>query len=224
MTDTETSDTATLEALREAFAGTTMTRPVQTIVAAGQRRQRRARVRTTALAATLALAVGVPVLSVELSSPPSPATGNIGPNVTSLGLQPAAFVVRAQPDGTVTVTWTKQGYFADPNGLQAALRNAGFPVLVKVGEFCRGPNDDGQLDPSGQGAGVTSVMRPSKDADGNIVFAFVPSALKPGTELFIGYLSPAQLAVTHGLPGSVERIVPTGTALTCTTQAPPAHS
>ena len=39
-------------------------------------------------------------------------------------------------------------------------------------------------------------------------------------ELFIGYLSPAQLAVTQGQPGSVERLVPTGVPLTCTTQAP----
>ena len=42
-----------------------------------------------------------------------------------------------------------------------------------------------------------------------------------GKQLFIGYLSPAQLAVTHGQPGSVERLVSTGVPLTCTTQAPP---
>ena len=42
-----------------------------------------------------------------------------------------------------------------------------------------------------------------------------------GEELFIGYLSPSQLAVTHGRPGSIERLVPTGVPLTCTTQAAP---
>ena len=61
----------------------------------------------------------------------------------------AAYTVESQSDGTVTVTWTKQAYTADPSGLQAALQAAGFPVLVKVGEFCKGPNDDGYLDPSG---------------------------------------------------------------------------
>jgi hypothetical protein len=30
-----------------------------------------------------------------------------------------------------------------------------------------------------------------------------------GEELFIGYLSPAQVAITQGRPGSVERLVPT---------------
>ncbi len=51
----------------------------------------------------------------------------------------AAYTVESQPNGSVTVTWTKQGYFQDPSGLQAALQKAGFPVLVKVGEFCKGP-------------------------------------------------------------------------------------
>jgi hypothetical protein len=44
-----------------------------------------------------------------------------------------------------------------------------------------------------------------------------------GQQLFIGYLSPAQLAAVHGNPGSVERLVPTGVPLTCDTQAPPEH-
>ncbi len=42
-----------------------------------------------------------------------------------------------------------------------------------------------------------------------------------GKELFIGYLTPSQLALTHGNPGSVERLVSTGVPLTCTTQPPP---
>jgi hypothetical protein len=47
--------------------------------------------------------------------------------------------------------------------------------------------------------------------------------MPPGTQLFIGYLTPAQLAAVGGNPGSVERLVPTGTPLTCTTEPPPAH-
>jgi hypothetical protein len=65
-------------------------------------------------------------------------------------------------------------------------------------------------------------MRPGNDSDGNVAFTFVPGAMPAGMELFIGYLSPAQLAITDGRPGSVERLVSTGTALSCTTQAPPA--
>jgi hypothetical protein len=132
-----------------------------------------------------------------------------------------AFVVRTASDGTVTLTWNKSDYFASSAGLEAALRQAGFPVLVKRGEFCRGPNDDGTLDPSGVGAGVTEVMRPGTSSTGAVQFSFVPSALRPHTELFIGYLSPAQLATTQGNPGSVERIVPTDVPLVCTTEAPP---
>ena len=66
-------------------------------------------------------------------------------------------------------------------------------------------------------------MKGEQRAGGTVVFIFTPSAMPAGKELFIGYLSPSQLAVTHGQPGSVERLVPTGVPLTCTTQAPPPH-
>ena len=68
------------------------------------------------------------------------------------------------------------------------------------------------------------VMKGEDQPDGTVVFIFTPSAMPAGDELFIGNLSPAQLAVTHGQPGSVERLVPTGVPLTCTTQAPLPHS
>ncbi len=137
-------------------------------------------------------------------------------------LRTLAYTIDTQTDGTVEVRWTKQHYIDDPQGLEAALRQAGFPVLIKVGEFCQGPDDDGYLDPAGQGAGVDQVMRPGNDSDGNVAFTFVPAAMPAGMELFIGYLSPAQVAITDGRPGSVERLVPIGTALICTTEAPPA--
>ncbi len=92
---------------------------------------------------------------------------------------------------------------------------------MKVGVFCRGPNDDGYLDPSGQGRGVQKVVAPSENNDGDVLFTFDPKAMPADTELFIGYLSPAQLAVTQGNPGSVERLVPADTQLVCTDQAPP---
>jgi RNA polymerase sigma-70 factor (ECF subfamily) len=57
-----------------------------------------------------------------------------------------------------------------------------------------------------------------------LTVAEAAAAMPAGEELFIGYLSPAQLAITHGQPGSVERLVPTGVPLACTTQAPAPHS
>ena len=36
----------------------------------------------------------------------------------------------------------------------------------------------------------------------------------------LNYLSPAQFAITHGRPGSIERLVPIGVPLTCTAKLP----
>ncbi len=123
-------------------------------------------------------------------------------------------------DGTIHVTWDKKQYVQDHAGLQHALRAAGFPVLIRQGTFCKGPNDNGHLNPSGVGPGVSQVMKGER-RDHTVVFVFTPSAMPAGKQLFIGYLTPSQLAITHGDPGSVERLVPTAGPLTCTTQAPP---
>ena len=121
------------------------------------------------------------------------------------------------------MTWNKNQY-QDSAGLQQALRAAGFPVLIREGVFCMGPHDNGYLDPSGVGPGVGQVMQGEQEADGSVVFVFTPSAMPHGDELFIGYLSASQLAVTHGRPGSVERLVPTNAPLACSTQPPPANT
>jgi len=173
----------------------------------------------TAVAAATGLALGVPALSHPSAAPPA----KLGTRAGSVHIRTAAFTVDRYTDGTVHVTWDKSQYFQDHAGLQQALRDAGFPVLIKEGVFCKGPQDNGYLDPSGVGPGVDQVMRGEQQADGTVVFIFTPSAMPAGKELFIGYLSPSQLAVTHGQPGSVERLVPANVPLTCTTQAPPPH-
>jgi hypothetical protein len=181
----------------------------------------------------------------------------------------AAFTVDSAADGSVRVTWDKQRYFTDHEGLQAALRQAGIPVLVKVGEFCSGPGDDPSVGPSGSGPGIDGVMhgerldgkdhagdkpggnrseeagskadkrvkvdgadspkdgkKPAGDDDPgagpteSVQLVFTPSAIPAGKQLFIGYLNPAQLAVTDGHPGSIERLVPIDGPLTCTTELP----
>jgi hypothetical protein len=227
MTEYNSESASVLIAVRDAFEPVTMYTPLDTVVAqAGTRRRRRRAMTVTAVAAT-ALAVGTVgaagAMGYGHGSTRSAKSATPSTAVQSVHIVTAAYTVDSQPNGSVTVTWTKQGYFQDPSGLQAALQKAGFPVLVKVGEFCEGPSDDGYLDPSGVGRGVGQVMRASTDSNGQVVFTFNRSALPPGTELFIGYLSPAQLVITHGAPGSVERLVPTNTTLTCTTTAPPAH-
>jgi hypothetical protein len=149
--------------------------------------------------------------------------GGVGP----VHIRTAAFSVNTYTDGTIHVSWDKSRYIQyrqDIASLQQALRKAGFPVLIREGVFCQGLHDNGYLDPSGVGRGVGQVMKGEAGPDGTVVFIFTPSAMPAGEELFIGYLSPAQLAVTHGQPGSVERLVPTGVPLTCSTQAPRPHS
>jgi hypothetical protein len=138
-------------------------------------------------------------------------------------IRTAAFTVDRYTDGTVRVTWDKGKYIQDRRdiaSLQRALRAAGFPVLMRQGVFCKGPDDSAQLGAGGTGPGVDQVMTGHDGAGGAVVFTFTPSAMPAGEELFIGYLSPSQLAVTHGRPGSIERLVPTGIPLTCTTQLP----
>jgi hypothetical protein len=224
MTEYNSDSASVLTAVHDAFEPVTMHTALDTVVAqAGARRRRRRRaVTATAVAAVAVLAVGV--AGYGHGSTHSARSATPEANAQPVHIVTAAYTVDSQSNGTVTVTWTKQGYFQDPAGLQAALQKAGFPVLVKVGEFCKGPDDDGYLDPSGVGPGVDQVMQGTTGSNKQVVFTFNRSALPAGDELFIGYLSPAQLAITHGAPGSVERLVPTNATLTCTTQAPPVHS
>ena len=174
----------------------------------------------TAAAAAVAGALGVQAFT---HSAAAPASAVPGAKSGSVHIRTAAFTVDSYSDGTIHVTWNKNQY-QDSAGLQQALRAAGFPVLIREGVFCMGPHDNGYLDPSGVGPGVGQVMQGEQEADGSVVFVFTPSAMPHGDELFIGYLSPSQLAVTHGRPGSVERLVPTNAPLTCTTQPPPANT
>jgi hypothetical protein len=174
----------------------------------------------TAAAAAVAGALGVQAFTHPAAAPASAVSGA---KSGSVHIRTAAFTVDSHSDGTIHVTWNKNQY-RNSAGLQQALRAAGFPVLIREGVFCMGPHDNGYLDPSGVGPGVGQVMQGEQEADGSVVFVFTPSAMPHGDELFIGYLSPSQLTVTHGRPGSVERLVPTNAPLTCTTQPPPANT
>jgi hypothetical protein len=203
-------DTAALDALKESLDGISMDTPVEQIMADGRTRLHRRRLAGAATA--VVAAAGVAAGALTFAHPPD-----------TLHIQTVAYTVARHSDGSIEVTWDKQRYFEDRDGLQAALTKAGFPVLIRVGEFCTGPDDDATLDPSGTGPGVDRVVKGERQADGKVTFVFTPSAVPAGKQLFIGYLNEAQLAVTHGAPGSVERLISKGVPLTCSTVAPPPH-
>ena len=222
MNDYDTDATRVLDALKDSMGGVTMGTPVEQIVAAGRVRLRQRRLAGVAAGAVAVtgLALGVATYANPSAAPPSAGDSTAA---GAVHIETVAYTVDTTADGKIQVTWDKQRYSEDREGLQAALREAGFPVLIKVGEFCKGPQDDGTLD-GGVGPGVDAVMKGEDAADGKVNIVFTPSAMPAGKQLFIGYLSPSQLAVTGGAPGSVERLVPTGVPLTCTTVAPPAHA
>jgi hypothetical protein len=221
MNDHDTESAVLLATVRDAFEAVTMPTPLSDIVTRGRARRRRRRLLLTGAVASAALATTAGLAIVAL--PAQTHTVTTADKTRDFHVSTVAYTLDRHPDGTITLTWTKQAYFHDPAGLEAALKRVGFPVLIKVGEFCKGPDDDGYLSPSGQGHGVDAVMRGTGGSGGDVVFTFYPTAMPAGTQLFIGYLSPAQLATTGGHPGSVERLVPIGPSLVCSTQAPPAH-
>ncbi|MFI6341327.1 hypothetical protein [Streptomyces sp. NPDC050535] len=217
------NDMDVLDALKDSLDSITMDTPVEQIEAAGRARRRRRRIVsvTAGVAAAAGLALGVPTYGNPSTAPP---TAGDSTGAGAVHIHTVAYTVDTKKDGTVHVTWDKELYFKDYPGLQAALRKAGFPVLIKEGEFCKGPQDNGTLDPSGVGPGVRKVMKGERGDNGRVTFVFTPSAMPAGTQLFIGYLNTAQLASVNGNPGSVERLVPTGVPLTCTGRAARAHA
>ena len=217
-----THETDVTAALKDSLDGVTMHTPIDEIVTAGRARRRRRRVvcAATGVVAVTGVALGVPALSHPSTAPPGP---GVSTGAGAVHIRTAAFALDSQADGTLRVTWDKEKYFQDHAGLQSALRAAGFPVLVKEGVFCRGPRDDGYLSPSGAGHGVERVVHGERQRDGRVNLIFDPAAMPTGKQLFIGYLSPAQLAAVNGNPGSVERLVPRSGPLKCDTQAPPPH-
>ena len=163
MSDHDTGATGVLDTLRDSLGDVTMRTPVEQIMAAGRARRRRHRLAGVAAGAAAAtgLALGVATYVNPSTAPPTAGNGSAGTSIAAgaVHIHTAAYTVDSKTDGTVHVTWDKRQYFQDRAGLQAALREAGFPVLIKVGEFCTGPHDNGKLDPSGVGPGVDSVMK-----------------------------------------------------------------
>jgi hypothetical protein len=212
------NDVLVLDALRESLGGVTLDTPVERIVTEGRARRRRRRVVALAgAAAVTGLALGVSTYGNPSTAPPS---DELATGAGTIHVRTAAYTVDSLKNGSVRVSWDKQAYFDDHAGLEQVLHDAGFPVLVKVGEFCKGTDDPGTLDRSGTGPGVDKVRTAHREGDDKVVFDFNPAAMPAGKQMFIGYLSPAQLKIA-GRVGSVERIVPTDTGqLTCSSDLP----
>jgi len=204
-----------LDALKGSLGEVTMSATADDIVAAGRTRRRHRRLAGVAAGAVAVAALGA-ALTYGNAPPP---TGEVG----GVHIHTVGYTVDTMSDGTVHVTIDKHRYAVDHAGVEAALRRAGMPVVMKEGEFCRGPQDDGWVNSSGTGRGVDRVVKGESGSKGRTNLIFTPSALPPGKQLFIGYLNEAQLAVTGGHPGSIERLVPLTGPLTCTTQLPTGH-
>jgi hypothetical protein len=167
---------------RDAFSGTRMETPVETILATGQHRRHRRWLAqlTVAVAASGALALGL--VTVVSSGSPAPAPQTI---------RTAAFTLARNANGTASLTLNQDQIF-DPAALQQALSRDGIPALVQTGTYCTST-------PAPPSSGVLSVQLPdgspvAKSTPGHrypvppdAVTVINPAAMPAGTELSFTY-------------------------------------
>jgi hypothetical protein len=190
--------------VREAFSGLRMDLPVEDVFARSRARHRR---RLSGLTAAGAATAGAAVaLTLALSGPAAPARSGSSPSVSAGSVRLAAFSVTSGPsDGTTLILYKGPQYAPlDPSALRTALAQHGIPALVTVGTFCR--------DTTGSLGSFDQVLHPSSLPDGSAEMVIDGSAMPPGTQLSIGYLSNAIRMA----------IIEDGTALSCT--SPTNHS
>src|SRR5438876_7057053 len=102
-----------LDAVKDSLGAVTMRTPVEQIVAVGRARRRR---RLAGGAAGAAVVAGLAV-AVTTYGAPSPSPGDSSA-AGAVHVHAAAYTVDSNPDGTVSVTWDKEKYFEDHEGLQ----------------------------------------------------------------------------------------------------------
>jgi hypothetical protein len=132
-------------------------------------------------------------------------TPSVGPHSTQQpgGLHLAAFTVRTNPGGTVTLILDQRQIF-NPNALSQALANAGVPALITVGSVCYVPGP----------IASQPFSPPQPQPDGAILTTITPSEIPTGSELSIGYFH------VPGGGGVHITVVPDNTHLTCTPTPP----
>jgi hypothetical protein len=161
---------------------------------------------TASLAAAAVVAAAAVGIDHALTGPHSPSVG-AHPTRQPGGLHVAAFTVRTNPGGTVTLTLDQRQIF-NPNALRQALAHAGVPALITVGSVCYVPGP----------IASQPFSPPQPQPDGAILTTITPSAIPTGSKLSIGYFH------VPGGSGVHITVVPDNTALTCTATppAPPA--
>jgi hypothetical protein len=167
---------------RDAFSGTRMETPVETILTTGQSRRRRRRLTqlTAAAAAGGALALGLATVLSPGSPAPAPQT-----------IRTAAFTLARNANGTASLTLNLHQVF-DPAALQQALARDGIPALVQTGIYCTStpaPPSNGVLSvqlPDGSPVGKSTPGHPSP-VPPDAVTVINPAAMPAGTELSFTY-------------------------------------
>ena len=202
MTDDEVFD-----AMQKPLADVQMDRPVEAIERRGRSRRRNRTLLGTvaggALAATAALAVAVPLLSDH-------ATDAARPPVAAEAMEPAAFSVTRQADGTVELVldYTK---ILNPAGLEKALAAAGIPAVVKADVLCTPQGKE--LPESMQVFAVKRV----EDQDGSRYDLIIaPSRMPAGS---VVYFSVFPIHQGAGYAKAAQYLVPKDAQMSCRTVA-----
>ncbi|WP_433220004.1 hypothetical protein ACQP00_16770 [Dactylosporangium sp. CS-047395] len=132
------TDDEVLDAVKKTLADVQMDRPIETIEQRGRTRRRNRGLLGVAagagLAALAAVAVAVPLLGGDPAAPTqtAPETGGAA---EAPALEPAAFAVTKQADGSVELVLDYKKIL-NPDALQKALSDAGIPAVVKAGVLC----------------------------------------------------------------------------------------
>lgn len=136
------NDDEVLSAVKNTLSDVQMDRPVEAIEDRGRARRRNRNltgaVAGGGLVVAAALAVILPMSSHQPATTPAasgPLTGG-GATASAPAMEPAAFTVAAQRDGSVKLT-LKPNKLLDPSALEKALAGAGIPAVVKAGVLCK---------------------------------------------------------------------------------------
>jgi len=168
---------AELRELREHSAHLAVPAPPQLsdITANGRRFQRRRRYALAGCAVAGATAVTVLAVNLVSASAPGPAPAGPGTqSTTPAKIKTAAFTIKSNQDGTVSLTIDPSELF-EPSTLENDLALYGVPALVTVGKVCTSdPGPDGlddveSFEPGGPGSNGTITIDPAAMPDGTLL-------------------------------------------------------
>lgn len=136
------NDDEVLSAVRNTLSDVQMDRPVEAIEERGRTRRRNRNltgvVAGGGLAVAAALALVLPTVFHKAGAAPAtsePLAGGGAAPVSAPAMEPAAFTLATQADGSVKLT-LKPNKLLNPAALEKALAGAGIPAVVKAGVLC----------------------------------------------------------------------------------------